>query len=303
MSEPKELAASIAGRLRNRARELGEDYQRVLDRFALERLLARLSSLPQGDHFVLKGGLLFYQWGDLPRATRDLDLLATAPTTSAELAESFQAVCAVVVEPDDALVYVAETVNVESIRQQHEAGGQRVKLRAELGKSRIGLNIDVGFGDAVVPPDELQDFPVLLKEFPAPNLRVYRRETMVAEKWEAMVQLGAFNSRLKDFFDVWYVSQRFEFDGASLAEAIGATFTARGTTLPSDVPTALTTGFVEEKQTQWAAFLKRVRDEQQTQFETVIERLHEFLLAPTQALVAGRSFESHWPAGGPWSEG
>jgi hypothetical protein len=178
-----------------------------------------------------------------------------------------------------------------------------VVLDARLGSARIRLQIDVGFGDAVVPPPEPADFPVLLDP-PPPRLRVYRRETVVAEKLQAMVDFGVANSRMKDFFDLHFLAAAFDFDGSELARAIEATFARRRTPVPPGSPTALTDDFAADagKQTQWRAFLRRSRLGRDLELAAVISGLRVFLLPPIEALAAGRPFELDWPARGPWRQ-
>jgi hypothetical protein len=204
-------------------------------------------------------------------------------------------VCTTAVE-DDGLVFLGETIRAQEIREQQDYGGIRVTLTARLGGARIPVQIDVGFGDAIVPGIESATFPTLL-DFPAPDLRVYPPETVVAEKLQAMISLGLFNTRMKDFYDLFVLSNRHAFDGATLASAIKATFARRQTSLPAAVPVALTAAFAEdaEKQTQWTAFLGRTRlDDAPNDLSGVIDRLREFLWPPTAAAANDSAFDSSW---------
>ncbi len=252
------MAQSVRDRLLRRARAQGEDFNFLLNRFAVERFLYRLSLSPHRDRFVLKGASLFAIWAAQPyRATRDIDLAGFGPSDPDAVIATFREVCAVVVE-DDGLMILSEALTAATIRDEEGYGGVRIHIPARLGNAHTDVQIDVGFGDAITPPAAEVDYPTLLP-FPAPRLRAYPRETVVAEKWEAMVSLGIGNSRMKDFFDVWVLARDFAFDGPTLAAAIGATFSRRGTTLPPGPPIALTDAFAHDdaKQRQWQAFRRR----------------------------------------------
>jgi len=236
----KNLAASVQRRLLNLARERGEDSYGLLTRFALERLTFRLAASEHGDRFVLKGAMLFAVWGGQPhRPTRDLDLLGSGTSDVPALMSVFRDVCRVEVEPDG-LRFLPETVAGQVIREDDVYEGVRVTLRAMMGKARIPLQVDVGFGDAVYPDPEPVEIPALL-EFPAPRLLAYPRESVVSEKLQAMTVLGIANSRMKDFYDIWALARGFAFEGAVLAQAIRRTFERRGTAVPARALSLLTT--------------------------------------------------------------
>lgn len=212
--------------------------------------------LTHGERFLLKGATLFTVWEGSPhRATRDLDLLGLRRRSLEELVALFREVIATPVEPDGLMF---GEVTAEPIRAAMEAGGIRIVIRAELAGARIPVQVDVGFGDATVPPPVAVEFPTLLNT-PKPKLRAYPPETVIAEKLEAMVRLGLANSRMKDFFDIWHLAQTYPFDGELLTGAIHATFTARKTPLPTDPVTALTSKFSEDpaKRIQWNAFVQQ----------------------------------------------
>ena len=256
---PKNLAASIHRRLLNGARQRGEDFQLTLLRYGAERLLYRLSRSRHNERFVLKGALLFLLWPDqLYRPTRDIDLEGLGDSTPTTLETVFREIADVPC-PDDGLRINRESVHAQEIRSAHEYGGIRITLSAFLGKAALRLQVDVGFGDAMtLTPDTVQ-FPTLLP-LPAPILRTYPVETVVAEKFEAITRLGRANSRMKDFYDIWLLSQSFPFDDDRLARAIAATFERRETEVPVNLPDALTPAFAEDeqKQRQWNAFLDNV---------------------------------------------
>jgi len=299
---PKDLAASVRQRLLNRSAREAIDFQVILTRYGIERLLYRISRSRYSDRFVLKGAMLFSAWeGWSPRPTRDVDLLSRGENSPAYLKSIFEAICQVEVEPDG-VMFDPKTIEIAAIRADQENGGQRVNLTGNLGQARVDVQVDIGFGDAVFPPPVPITFPVLL-DLPAPVIMAYSRETVVAEKFHALVTLGMANSRMKDFYDLWLLGRHFAFDGATLAKAIRSTFGRRQTLLSNDVPLALTAGFYDEtaKRTMWQAFLTRNRLEVgNKQLEEVIELLREFLLPPARAAAVETMFKQNWPAGGPW---
>ena len=299
---PRDVAASVRQRLLNLARNHGEDFGLVLTRYALERVMYRLSASGHREQFVLKGAMLFALWGGEPhRPTRDLDLLGHGSIDTRRLEQVFREVIGVEVE-DDGLEFQAETVRGERIREDEEYEGVRIHLGARLAAARIKVQVDVGFGDVITPAPLEAEYPVML-DFPAPRLRAYPRETVVAEKFEAMVKLGIANSRMKDFYDLWVMSRDFEFDGTLLSQAIKATFERRGTLLPTVVPLALSDEFSKDlaKKTQWAAFLRRLgRDAGGTSLAEVTKVLKEFLMPPASAAAQSETFDMLWPPAGPW---
>lgn len=301
-SSPRNIAGSVRQRLLNIARAAKEEFQFVLTRYAVERLLFRLSQSPHGNRFVLKGAMLFQVWtGAIHRPTKDLDLLGYGENSPELMAGIFQDVCRVVVI-DDGLKFIAQTVTAELIKDGDEYEGVRVHFNASLDNARIPLQVDIGFGDAITPAAVEAEFPTLL-EFPAPRVMVYPKATVIAEKFQAMVALGIANSRMKDFFDLWTLAREFEFDGSLLARAIAATFERRRTAIPQAVPMALTAEFATDrtKATQWRAFLNRSKlAPQNSDFGEVIELLRAFLMPPTEAFASGSDFTAHWPPAGPW---
>ncbi len=299
---PFDLAASVRQRLLNLARRRGEEFQFVLTRYLIERLLYRLAQSPHASRFLLKGALLFTLWtGRAHRPTKDLDLLGRGDVHPEALAEVFRALCALEVVPDG-VNFAADTVTVEAIREDQEYAGQRVHLEGRLGSAKVRLQVDVGVGDAVIPGPQDVRFPTLL-DLPAPELKAYPKEAVVAEKLQAMVALGMANSRMKDFFDLSVLAREFEFNGALLCAAIAATFQRRKTALPAE-PVALTATFTHDvaKQTQWTAFLRRGRLDGSLDLAGLVAALRDFLLPPLDALRQERAFAAHWPAGGPWRD-
>jgi hypothetical protein len=295
------LAASILARLLTLAKQRGDDYNLLLSRFGMERLLARVSASPHADRFLLKGALLFALWYDTPhRPTRDADFLGFGPDDEASLVATFRDIAAM--DLGDAIVFAPDSVKAEAIREDNTYGGTRIILVGRLGSARCALQIDVGFGDAVTPGPQTVAYPTLLGDFPAPTLRVYPVYTVIAEKYQAMVMLGQANSRMKDFFDLAVIARRTELDGATLAAAIAATFARRQTALPTEFPLALTREFSDDaaKQRQWQAFLNKNRIEAASLGDTVA-LLYDLLWPPTQVAAAGGQATATWrPEGRCW---
>ena len=251
------VAASVRARLLNVAKAQGVDFNQVLVRFALERILYCLTQSQHADRFLLKGALLFTLWYDMPhRATRDADLLGFGASDLDSVAETFRDIAAMAV--DDGIVFDPASVTVEEIRKEAGYGGVRVIIAGELAKARCKTQIDVGFGDAVTPAPVDSIYPVLLDDLPAPKLRAYPTYTVIAEKLHAIALLGMTNSRLKDYFDLSVVLERETLDTDLLGQAIKATFERRGMSMPDDVPIGLTDEFAHDasRQSLWLAFLK-----------------------------------------------
>jgi predicted nucleotidyltransferase component of viral defense system len=213
----KNLAVSIRDRLLNLARERGEDFQLILTLYGLERLLYRLGKSDYRDLFILKGATLFMLWGDLShRPTRDVDFLGFGDSSETGLRTVFRELCDIPVE-DDGLTLIADSIRVDTIRDDTEYGGMRVKLFGDLAGARIPIQADIGFGDAVTPKPRNIEYPTLL-DSPAPKLKAYPLETVVAEKYQALIYLGMANSRMKDYYDLWVIAREFKFDGPTLAD-------------------------------------------------------------------------------------
>jgi hypothetical protein len=270
----------------------------------MERFLYRLGESPHRDRFVLKGALMLKVWQvPIPRPTRDIDLLGRMDNAVSQVTRAIRQICNVPVQ-NDGLRFAAETVGGERIIEVANYAGVRVHFTAFLGKARIPMQVDVGFGDPVIPDTSAIRWPTLL-DFPAPALKGYSRESTIAEKVQIMVRLGEINSRMKDFFDVWLLAMRSDFEGEILAEAIQATFGQRSTAI-STSPVALSDGFggEPEKQVQWEAFLRRYRVSKEAgvpgRLLEVVRVIAAFLRPVLEAVSAGRPFDKRWPPGGPW---
>jgi predicted nucleotidyltransferase component of viral defense system len=246
---PRNNAASVRARLLNLARQTNQPFDVLLTRFVHERLLYRLSHSPHADRFVLKGAMLLTTWlPETARGTRDLDLLGFGDASEQRILGIFREVLATA--GDDGVAFDLDALQVRPIREDLEYGGVRLRGTASLSGARIAVVVDIGFGDSVEPGLETIDYPA------APRLRAYAPETVIAEKFQAMVALGRANSRMKDFYDIWILTKTFDFAPDRLARAIAATFARRQTAIPTDRPDALTPAFAEDplKQRQWAAF-------------------------------------------------
>ncbi len=294
---------SVFQRLLNHAKTHGEEFNLLLFRYGVERLLYRLSISQYADKFVLKGASLFLVWkGQNYRVTKDADLLGFCPADAEHITVVFRDLCQVFSEDEDGVLFMPETVKAIPIREEQEYDGIRVTLLGMLHQAHIPLQVDIGFGDAITPAPEMVEFPTLL-DAPAPLLLAYPRYTMIAEKLEAMVRLGMVNSRMKDFYDVWLLGSLFEFDGLTLCEAVRNTFKRRFTSIPEGLPFAFTDDFKKDvqKQTQWRAFLRKSKPKTMPgALDVVIGEVATFLIPVVEAVRSNSSLELAWMQGGPW---
>lgn len=299
----KNIAASVRQRLLNISKENGEPFDLVLVRFALERFLYRIALSPFADRFLLKGALLFFVWGqDAYRPTRDGDLLASGSCDLGDMEKTFKQICGIVFE--DGIDFEAGSVRAQEIAEEKAYSGIRVNFVARLDNARIPVQFDIGFGDAVTPGPERIQYPALL-DFPAPELGAYPTYTVVAEKFHAMVVLGMQNSRMKDFYDLWAMSRRFEFDGAILSDAISATFSRRKTPLPERAPVALSREFADSpaKGNQWKAFTRKNQlTGEELALGDLLAAIGVFVMPVVVALQRKEKFAETWKPSGPWTE-
>ena len=256
--EVKDVGASVRTRLLNLSRTTGQSNDLLLTRYALERLLYRLTKTEHVKRFVLKGAMLMTTWFDDPhRPTRDIDLLGFGDPRPQEMLKVFREICGI--QENDGVQFDVAKLEVTAKREDLAYGGLRLQTYATISGARLRIVIDIGFGDSVEPGVEELELPVLLDQ-PRPSLRAYARETVVAEKFQAMVMIGQANSRLKDYYDLWLLARSYEFDPDRLADAIAATFKQRGTAIPTDIPDGLKPEFYEDraKRAQWRAFIEDV---------------------------------------------
>lgn len=275
----KNLAASVLDRLRNYARTTDQTFNEVLTYYGLERFLYRISKSIYSDRFVLKGALVMLTWDEqVNRLTNDMDFRASIPADTEEVSRIVRDICQVDVV-DDAIEFDPNSVLSDRIVQKADYPGIRVKLVGYIDNVRIPIQLDISFSDPMVPDPRWVDYPVILEQ-PAPRIRAYRVETVVAEKAEALVYLGDINTRMKDLYDLWQISRRFRFSGDLLVTAIRETFTSRGTGIPKGTPPGLSDEFAEANQSLWGAFLDRIDVEEADQptLMNVIGDLRQLLL-------------------------
>ena len=300
---PRNLAASVRQSLFNRAQERHEDFGLVLTKYGLERLLYRLAHSQYQDQFVLKGALLFELWTHHPyRPTRDLDLEGQGDNRIARIKQVFAEIIGQPVE-DDGLIFDSKSLRVARIKEEQEYEGLRINFIARLERAKIHLQVDVGFGDIIVPAPEEIEYPRML-DFPSARLMAYPKETVVAEKLEALVKLGMVNTRMKDFYDLWKLARHFDFNGDLLCGAIKSTFERRRTEVPAATPLALTEEFSHDAQKakQWQAFVRKSNlDHDGVTLDTVVADLTGFLLLPLKAIATSQKFPMVWRNSGPWS--
>lgn len=295
----KNIAASVRQRLLNQAKADRRPFNELLQYYAMERFLYRLSRSAHRERFVLKGALMLRVW-KFPesRPTMDIDVLGITSNEETLVAEQIREIILATVE-EDGLIFDPDSLQTERITEDADYHGLRVRFRCYLATARITMQIDVGFGDIVHPGPEESILPVML-DFPAPQLLCYSKESAIAEKFEAMVKLGRLNSRMKDFYDIWLLSRMLDFKGSNLREAVRRTFNQRGTLIPDKV-VAFEKEFAENKQVQWNAFRKRLEQEQVPEsFHEVISSVKTFLEPVASALVAGTDLPDAWTASGPW---
>ncbi len=301
MEKKKNTAASVRAKLKNKASDLGVEFQSLLVRFGNERLLYRLSRSAYEKSFLLKGAALFAVWmGEPHRPTQDMDLLAFGESDIPTLENVFREICAIAGE--DGLEFSEETIKGAEIRADKIYQGVRIKLLAFLDGARIPLQVDIGFGDAVTPEAETETIETIL-DLPKPKLKIYPKETVIAEKFEAMVKLGIGNSRMKDFWDVQFLIKEFSFDGELLQRAIRATFARRQTAVPRAVPIALTETFTGDSEViaDWKAFIKRGKITSDTDFDSVIENLRFFFAPLIEAEAENAAFRKNWSGQTGWT--
>jgi hypothetical protein len=254
----KALSSSIRARLLNLAKAEKSDFNSMLVRYGLERLLYRISISKYANFFMLKGALLFTLWYDMPhRPTRDADFLGYGNSDLATIEQIFREILSIPVE--DGIVFLQDSISIETIKKDSDYSGARVEVQADLAKARMRIQVDIGFGDAVTPEPLLSVYPVLLEDFPAPTIKTYPVYTVISEKLHAITLLGMTNSRLKDYLDLFVILEKEKLNQDILAQAISATFVRRNTTVPKELPIGLTDEFANDasRQAIWLAFLKK----------------------------------------------
>ena len=300
MTAPKNVAASVHQKLLNRARSLQRPFAELLQYYAMERFLYRLSQSAHSQRFILKGALMLRVWQSPEfRPTMDIDMLGKTSNDKNIIVSQIVDVLNIEVEPDG-LVFDISSIQSEQITEDADYQGIRLRFRGTLGSARIAMQIDIGFGDIVHPAPEESELPTML-DFAAPKLLCYSRESAIAEKFEAMIKLSILNSRMKDFYDIWLLSRQFDFNGGKLLRAIQLTFEQRNTVMPNEI-IAFQKMFIDDKQAQWAAFCKRLHQEYlPSDFADIVTQVASFLVPVADAMRTGQSFEKEWDAVAAWS--
>lgn len=300
----KNPAASVRARLFAHAKQRGDDYQRVLTRYAIERLLFRLSQTEAAERYVLKGAMLFVTWPEHAfRPTGDLDLLGVGDPDPAAIVELFTRICRVEF-PDDGIRFDPASLQAEALRDADKYQGVRLRLKGELAGAVIRVLVDIGFGDHVYPAPKRGNFPSLLPNLPEANILMYPPETVVAEKFEALIRFGEVNGRIKDFYDIWVTTRTFRFDLSSLVEAVSGTLRRRETAVPTAMPVGLTEAFaaIVEDRGLWSGFLRRNPPTLASPpFAELQQTLRRFFGPVIASLGAPEGANGHWdPDGGAW---
>ena len=296
MNGTRNVAASVRQRLLNRAREEKRPFQELLQYYAMERFLFRLSQSEHRNRFILKGALMLRVW-EAPelRPTMDIDMLGRTDNAIDPLLEQIRAILTVDVK-EDGITFLQDSLKAENITEDADYEGVRVRFTGEMSNARVNMQLDIGFGDTVYPEPELKPFPTLL-EFDAPSLLCYSRESAIAEKLEAMIKLGEINSRMKDFYDIWLLARQFDFQLASLRKAIEHTFTRRRTAQPGAIQ--FPQDFAERKQSQWLAFHRRLnQDHVPNNFHEILATVIGFLDPVIRPIP--EPTDAQWQAPGPW---
>ncbi|MFC1509761.1 nucleotidyl transferase AbiEii/AbiGii toxin family protein [Candidatus Omnitrophota bacterium] len=298
----KNIQASIRAQLQSKAKKTNSPFSEILQYYGMERFLYRASCSKYADKFILKGALMFTVW-QVPerRTTLDIDFSARYDNQVVSIEKIIKDVCRVSVTPDG-LIFDPRTVKSQKIREDVDYEGVRIKFTGFLERSRIAMQIDIAFGDVIYPKPKVIDYPVIL-DFPKPHIKGYPVESVISEKFETMVKLGLLNSRMKDFYDIWLMMRRFDFNGSKLSEALKRTFSHRKTLLPKDRPL-----FDEEiyddksdRQTLWKAFLKKGNINRAPESLFIIAReIESFLVRPLDAIKKDKEFDQGWKAPGPW---
>ncbi|MCP4682579.1 MAG: nucleotidyl transferase AbiEii/AbiGii toxin family protein [Desulfobacterales bacterium] len=297
----KNTVASVHQRLLNKARETARPFNALLQHFAIERFIYRLSKSPYAERFLLKGALMFSVWaGPGTRPTMDIDLLGKTDNSLDMIVTVIKDACKMEVVPDG-MNFDPDTVTAVRITEGAEYRGVRCRVRCSLGNARITLQIDIGFGDVIVPGPKKVVYPTLL-DFPPPELNGYTMESTIAEKFQAMVKLGILNSRMKDFYDIWFLSRTFDFSGETLAKALEKTFETRNTPINAN-PAVFDPSFTkdEDKKVQWLGFIKKANlTGAPDSFGDVVATIKVFIEPVVLSLVKRKTFRRFWSAPGSW---
>jgi predicted nucleotidyltransferase component of viral defense system len=301
MTEITNMAASVKARLNNRAKELGKPAEYMYLHYGIERFLYRLSQSQYADNLILKGGLAFLTFdASFPRPTRDIDFLSSEDKDIRAFEATIREICQVPVDRYDGLTFDLRSIKAETIQEQNTYEGIRVRFAAYLERSNLPLQIDFGFGDAVYPAPEIQSYPVLLDDQPVPRVYTYPPETILAEKIHTIIKFDTLNSRLKDFYDIWYLSETRDIDGSTMCKAIEETFARRKTAVPDGFRGGFFEEFASLNASQWPAFQKRHQIGEK--LPVILDRIQAFATPLLKAIASGHPFGNQWMAGKGWAE-
>ena len=294
---PKNLPASIQARLKKEALDQGKPFIELLQYYGMERFLYRLSKSQYVDKFILKGGLLIYGWNiPLRRPTRDIDLRGYVDNRKRTILSAIKEVIRESV-PEDGIMFDAKTISIEQTQIDADYEGSRVKFTGYLGKVRIPMQIDIGFSDVLASRVQRLEYPTVLADTKTPRLKSYPKESMVSEKFHAMIRHAQINSRFKDYYDIWLIADNFEFEARSLQKAIEKTFAKRQTEIPAERPVGLAAEFAATNRDRWTNFLNRfdLQDKRVEEFAVVVERIWDFIEAPIKLSSNNESATKlHW---------
>ena len=293
------VAASIRQRLKNQSNKDKRPFNELLQYYAMERFLYRLSQSAHAELFILKGALMLRAWRSPEvRPTMYIDMLGRTSNDEGSIITQIKDIISTQAE-DDGLIFDSDSIRAERITEDADYEGIRVRFVGRLDGAQIHMQIDIGFGDIVHPEAVMTELPTIL-DSPIPKLLCYSRESAIAEKFQAMLKLGELNSRMKDFYDIWLLSRQFDFNGANLTEAIRLTLSHRGSTIPTDI-TAFSKEFVEAKQVQWTAFSKRLGQEHvPTNFSDIVSAVEAFIQPVVSAIASESKAPSSWKSPNTW---
>lgn len=295
-----DIAASVLARLKNKAAESGRSYQLCLQLFCQEEFLRRLGKSKHAENLVLKGGLFIYSLTDFDsRVTVDVDfLLRKIPNTPEQLKTMLEEIIAADTGND---FITFEIKDVSPIAVAKKYAGISASLVAKIKNTRTPFGIDFGVGDVIVPKQEKRKIPTQLDDFAAPTVNTYSLETTVAEKLDAILFLMEFSSRMKDYYDIYYLANKFDFDGATLTKALKKTFENREHHFTVEqFEQVMTFGSDDAMQKKWKAFCRRI-DTKTDEYDTILRTIQEFLGEPYKAVAENKEFAECWFASnGKW---
>lgn len=298
------IPASIQARLQNKAKEIGQSFNEVLQYYGMERFLYRLSKTSHVNDLILKGGLMFYGLGiPMRRTTRDIDFLGISENAQRDILSVFREALSVLF-PEDGILFDEKTLRVSETQADTDQGGIRATFVGHLGKMRIPIQVDVGFSDELASETLSMDYPVILAGMEKPHLKGYPPESIISEKFYAMVRFAEANSRWKDYYDIYLLTETFEFESRELANAIRSTFGNHLAELKDEVPYGLRESFVVSKQDEWDLFLQKAKlsNDSIKDLTAVVNKIWQFLEYPIREVLSGENLSmKKWKHGQGWT--